>query len=237
LSKKRAPETVRKVHRVLSLVLAMAAKDGRFVRNVATAVNLPCVVESERQYLTHAEVARLARACARCGRVVVSRHRRLSERYRDDYRLIVLLLAYTRMRFGELAALRVDRLGFDRRAPVFRAAAFDAVATEIGRPALHPHELRHTALDQYGHLFGDRLDEVADRMAAAREATVAQVLPKAEITDLQQVRQPPGTPRKQVVRLVPPAGLPKDGNGQVVHGLTGRLMVEKSYSLLPTTSG
>jgi integrase len=63
---------------------------------------------------------------------------------------------------------------------------------------LHPHELRHTAaslaiaagadvkvvqkmlghksatmtLDQYGHLFDDRLDDVADRLDAAAEAFV-----------------------------------------------------------------
>ena len=71
---------------------------------------------------------------------------------------------------------------------IFRRAAFDRAASRIGMPDLHPHELRHTAaslaiasganvkvvqqmlghksatmtLDQYGHLFGDRLDEVAD---------------------------------------------------------------------------
>jgi integrase len=64
---------------------------------------------------------------------------------------------------------------------------------------LHPHELRHTAaslaiaagagvkvvqkmlghksatmtLDQYGHLFDDRLDDVADRLGAAADAHIA----------------------------------------------------------------
>ena len=82
-------------------------------------------------------------------------------------------------------------------------------------PGLHPHELRHTAaslaiasgadvkvvqtmlghasaamtLDQYGHLFGDRLDEVADAMAAARAAAVAHVLPKQILVDLDAVRR------------------------------------------------
>jgi len=272
LSKFRSPATVRKVHRVLSLVLLMAVKDGRLARNAATGVNLPRVVKSERQYLTHIEVERLAEACASCGQDVISKHRRLSERRREDYRLIVLFLAYTGVRFGEMAALRVGRLdllrrraiiaesvtlvrsqqvfgtpkGHERRevpippflmeelkvhvadkqpedivftgsrsggalrAPVFHSAAFSASAAAIGKPGLHPHELRHTAaslaiasgadvkvvqqmlghasaamtLDQYGHLFGDRLDEVADRMAAAREAAVARVLPEAEIADL-----------------------------------------------------
>ncbi len=268
LSTSRSPATVRKVHRVLSLVLTMAVKDGRLARNVATGVNLPRVVRAERLYLTHREVDLLAGACATGGREVVSKHRRLTERQRDDYRLIVLLLAYTGLRFGEMAALRVGRLDFVRRraviaesvtlvrsaqvfgtpkghqsrevplppfliaelrahvackgpdelvftgvrsgsalrAPVFHNSAFAAAAIAIGKPGLNPHELRHTAaslaiasgadvkvvqqmlghasaamtLDQYGHLFGDRLDEVADRMASAREAAVARALPDRE---------------------------------------------------------
>ena len=285
LSQSRSPATVRKIHRVLSLLLAMAIKDGRLARNVASGVNLPRVVTAERQYLTHDEVERLARACAYCGREIVSKHRRLTERHREDYRLIVLLLAYTGMRFGELAALRVHRLDFARRraviaesvtlvnseqvfgtpkghqrrevpippfliddlrahvegkapmelvfpgnrsgrplrAPVFRQSAFDTAAAMIGRPGLHPHELRHTAaslaiaagadvkvvqqmlghasaamtLDQYGHLFGDRLDDVADRMAAARRAAVAPVLPEAVNPDSKVSVLDPGTPRKR----------------------------------------
>ena len=38
LSKTRSPATVRKVHRVLSLILNMAVKDGRLARNVAIGV-------------------------------------------------------------------------------------------------------------------------------------------------------------------------------------------------------
>ncbi len=288
LSKSRSPATVRKVHRVLSLVLTMAVKDGRLARNVATGVNLPRVVKAERQYLTHAEVDDLAEACATFGQEIISKHRRLTERRRDDYRLIVRFLAYTGLRFGELAALRVGRLDFQRRraviaesvtlvrsefvfgtpkgherrevpiplflldelkehvagkepgdlvftgtrsggalrGPVFRDAAFDSAAALIGKPGLHPHELRHTAaslaiasgadvkvvqqmlghssaamtLDQYGHLFGDRLDEVADRMASAREAAVARVLPEAEIVDLELVRESNAGPVKRGLR-------------------------------------
>ncbi len=172
----------------------------------------------------------------------------------------MLFLAYTGVRFGEMAALRVRRIDFLRRramiaesvtlvgatqvwgtpkghekrevpiprflvdqlaehvrgkapddlvfagvrgggalrGPIFRHAAFDRAAEEIGIPGLHPHELRHTAaslaiaagadikvvqkmlghksatmtLDQYGHLFDDRLDDVADRLDAAADAFV-----------------------------------------------------------------
>ena len=82
------------------------------------------------------------------------------------------------------------------RTQIFRRAAFDRAAEVIGIPGLHPHELRHAAaslaiaagadvkvvqkmlghksavmtLDQYGHLFDDRLDDVADRLDLAAEA-------------------------------------------------------------------
>ncbi len=47
---------------MLSLVLDMAVKDGRLVRNVATGVNLPRAVKHEHRYLTHEQVDDLAEA-------------------------------------------------------------------------------------------------------------------------------------------------------------------------------
>jgi integrase len=235
-----APATVRKTFRVLSLILALAVKDGRLARNPAAGVNLPRVATPERRFLTHGQVQALADAAG-------------------EYRLVVLMLAYTGVRFGELAALRVKRIDLMRRRAlvaesvtevggvqqwgtpkgherrevpiprflvddlavhvagrhandlvfpgvragnalrvrVFRRAALDRAAAALGLEGLHPHELRHTAaslaiasganvkvvqqmlghksavmtLDLYGHLFGDQLDDVADRMdAAARTA-------------------------------------------------------------------
>ena len=84
------------------------------------------------------------------------------------------------------------------RYPVFQRGALNQACERIGIPRLTPHELRHTAaslaiasgadikvvqqmlghksatmtLDQYGHLFGDRLDVVADAMDAARTAAL-----------------------------------------------------------------
>jgi integrase len=235
-----APATVRKTFRVLSLVLALAVKDGRLARNPAAGVNLPRVTTAERRYLSHQQVQSLAELAG-------------------EYRLVVLTLAYTGVRFGELAALRVRRLDLMRRRAlvaesvtevggvqhwgtpkgherrevpiprflvddlaahvagrsaddlvfpgvrggnalrvrVFRRAALDCAAAGLGLEGLHPHELRHTAaslaiasganvkvvqqmlghksatmtLDLYGHLFGDQLDDVAERLdAGAREA-------------------------------------------------------------------
>lgn len=252
----QSPSSVRKIYRVLSMMLDMAVRDGRLPRNVAVKVNLPRPVKHERRYLTHTQVTRLARETGYPS--VPSKHASMDTRANDTYRLVVLFLAYTGVRFGEMAALKVGRLDLARgraviaesvtpvqgqgmvwgtpkshqrrevpiprfliadlarhiaghdpgdlvftgprhdtplRVSTFRTA-FGAAATTIGIPGLHPHELRHTAaslaiasgadvkvvqqmlghasatmtLDTYGHLFGDRLDEVARAMEAAREA-------------------------------------------------------------------
>ncbi len=108
LGRTAAPATVRKNFRVLSLILALAVKDGRLARNPADGVNLPRVTVAERRYLSHGQVLRLASDAG-------------------EYRLVVLMLAYTGLRFGELAALRVGRLDLMRR----RAVIAESV-TEVG---------------------------------------------------------------------------------------------------------
>lgn len=125
--------------RVLSLILAMAVKDGRLARNAAAGVSLPRVVREERQYLTHTEVERLAEACAASPGEPISKHRRFSERRHQEYRLIVPFLAYPGVRFGELAAPRVGRLDFRRR----RAIIAESVTLVGSPPGLwHSHEPR-----------------------------------------------------------------------------------------------
>jgi integrase len=239
-----APATVRKAHRVMSQLLAYAVADDRLAKNPAERLSLPRIRQAEKRFLTHQQVHDLADACG------------------DDYRLVVLFLAYTGLRWGEMAALRVHRLDFLRRraliaesvtpikgvmtfgptkgherrevplprflledlsrhvadrkrddlvfigqrgsvmrSQTFQRAALTRAATELRIPGFHPHELRHTAaslaiasgadvkvvqqmlghksavmtLDLYGHLFGDRLDVVADAMDAARTAALGDV--------------------------------------------------------------
>jgi integrase len=96
VSSTRAPATVHKVHRVLSLILTAAVNDGRLARNPAAEIDLPRVVAPEQEHLDHRQVAELADACG-------------------QHRLVVLFLAYTGCRFGEMAALRVGRLDLMRR--------------------------------------------------------------------------------------------------------------------------
>lgn len=116
----QSPASARKIHRVLSLVLALAVKDGRLHRNPAADINLPRPSRSEQRYLTHEQVALLAEACAR--RADPSRHGRPDELENPTARLIVLFLAYTGVRFGEMAALRVARLDLARRRATIAAS-------------------------------------------------------------------------------------------------------------------
>jgi hypothetical protein len=109
LTAHRSASTARKAHRVLSLMLSLAVRDGRLVKNPADGVGLPREAEKDRRYLTHDEVRELAAACADPPASVTKRR---AERGHEsaDYELAVLFLAYTGVRFGEMAALRVRRL-------------------------------------------------------------------------------------------------------------------------------
>lgn len=93
----RQPGTVRKIHRVVSQSLAYAVKSGRLARNPAEGCSLPRVHAPEKRYLTHAQVDALA---AEVG---------------PSWSLLVHFLAYTGLRWGEAAALRVGRLDLARR--------------------------------------------------------------------------------------------------------------------------
>lgn len=96
LSSSLAPSTVRQTFLVLSGVMKFGVKDGRINRNPCDDIQLPRIVKSERGYLTHDQVSRLAEAVGEHGDVV-------------------LFLAYTGLRWGEMAAIRVDRLDMLRR--------------------------------------------------------------------------------------------------------------------------
>ena len=147
LASKQSPaQRVRKAHRVLSLILAHAVNDGRLARNPARAVNLPRVVRAERHYLTHLQVAWLADACATPPDV--SKHRRLDERENPSARLIVFFLAYTGVRWGELAALKVGRLDLRRRRALI-AESVTEVASELVWGTPKGHARREVSLPEF----------------------------------------------------------------------------------------
>ena len=91
LSDQLSPASVRYVHRIFSLLMELAVRDGRLSRNPAVGVPLPRIGRREPRFLSPSEVARLVDAAAESG-------------------LSLRVLALTGLRFGELAALRVGRI-------------------------------------------------------------------------------------------------------------------------------
>src|SRR5665811_670680 len=102
------PGSVRQTHRVFSLILDTAVADGRIARNPAAGAKLPRRVRNEPVFLTAQQVAELASAS-------------------KPQDLPVLTLAFTGLRFGELAGLKVRR--FD---PVRRRLTVSESVTEVG---------------------------------------------------------------------------------------------------------
>ena len=91
-----AGPTVRHVFAVLQGVLGAAALDGRIARNPASGIKLPRERQRTKRFLTHDEVSLLADACG-------------------DDAVIIRVLAFCGLRFGELAALRVRNVDTLRR--------------------------------------------------------------------------------------------------------------------------
>lgn len=96
LTKTLAASTVRQIYLVLAGLAKYAVRDGRLSRNPCEGVQLPRVVKKHRGYLSHAQVRQLADGC-------------------EEYGDVVLFLAYTGLRWGEMAALKVGRLDMLRR--------------------------------------------------------------------------------------------------------------------------
>ena len=112
---------------------------GRLVRNPASGVNLPRVVVGERRYLSHEQVHALATECG-------------------PYRLIVLFLAYTGVRFGELAALRFGKLHLLRRRATISEAVTE-VNGALGWGTPKGHERRDVPIPRF------LVDELAEKVA------------------------------------------------------------------------
>jgi integrase len=92
-----SPSTIRRAYTLFNMALELAVEEGRISRSPCRRISLPRIVHEERRFLSAGEVAALAEAI----------HPR--------YRVLVLTGAYTGLRPGELAALRVGRLDLVRR--------------------------------------------------------------------------------------------------------------------------
>lgn len=110
LSMTLAPSTVRQIYLVLAGLMKYAIRDGRMTRNPTEGVRLPRVRKKGRGYLSHSQVRDLAEGCG-------------------EYADVVLFLAYTGLRWGEMAALKVGRLDMLRR----RLEVAEAVSAPRGQ--------------------------------------------------------------------------------------------------------
>lgn len=88
--------TIRQCYLIAKGVFDSATDAGVIARTPARKVTLPRLPDHEMRFLTRDEVDELAAAAS-------------------DYRAVVLTAAYTGARFGELAALSIDRLDLLRR--------------------------------------------------------------------------------------------------------------------------
>jgi integrase len=115
LSRTQSPWSVRKIVNTLSGALQMAVDDGRIIANPAARLKLPKVTKTQKRYLSHEEVHALAAAVEGRG---------------QGYGLLVLVLAYCGLRWGELAGLTVEDV-------------------DVARGRL---EIRHTMIEVNGYL-------------------------------------------------------------------------------------
>lgn len=164
LSVRHSASTARKAHRVLSLMLKWAVADGRIARNPADGIGLPRERAAERIYLSHQQVAALARACGTPTGITATRRDRRPHPS-ADYELAVLFLAYTGVRFGELAALRIRRVDLDSRT-VLIADSVTSVNGVLKWGTPKGHEARRVSLPRFlterlaTHLDGRDRDEL-----------------------------------------------------------------------------
>ncbi len=111
---------VKRTHYVLSGILADAVRDRLIVVNPAAGIKLPRTTRKRPVYLTHEQVNTLARGAG------------------NKYEGLVLTLAYTGLRWGEVVGLRVRDLDMLRkRATISENAVQSGKQIYIGTPKAH----------------------------------------------------------------------------------------------------
>lgn len=120
---------VQRSHQVLSAILADAVQDRMIGSNPAAGAKLPRKPRKQKVYLTHSQVAALADASG-------------------PHRTLVLLLAYTGLRWGEATGLRVQHLDMLRkRASVVENAVW--VGSEVFVGTTKSHKSRSVPLTDF----------------------------------------------------------------------------------------
>lgn len=119
MSAEKGATVVRRAHGVLSSVLEAAVRDRRIATNPARGVSLPRRAPRRREYLSMGRVELLARHAGAHG-------------------ALVMLLAYTGLRWGEATALRVRDVDvLRRRVHVVENAVRIGSVVHVGTPKSH----------------------------------------------------------------------------------------------------
>lgn len=136
--------SIRQAARLMSAILEHAVRTGRIHSNPAHGLSLPRPRKRDHVFLTHDQLARLG-ASAGTGR------------------LLVLVLGYTGLRWGEATALRVCDVDLNRRRIDVRRAYSDVGGTLVlGTPKSHHARVaplpRFLAAELAGHVQGKKPD-------------------------------------------------------------------------------
>ncbi|GAA0443659.1 tyrosine-type recombinase/integrase [Streptomyces olivaceiscleroticus] len=127
--RKLGARSVRKAYVVLSRVLAFAVSSRRLAFNPAAGVPLPKAAPADHVYLDDVQVDSLANAAG-------------------AYRVFILMLAYTGLRWGEASALKVGRVDLDAgRANIVEAYVEDNGKLYLDTPK--NHERRSVPLPRF----------------------------------------------------------------------------------------
>ncbi|RFU22753.1 tyrosine-type recombinase/integrase [Geodermatophilus marinus] len=150
-----SPSTTRQAYQLLTSMLDQAVKGRRLAMNPAAGVELPRLPRKSRRYLSHEEVGRLADACREDG-------------------IIVLMLAYTGIRWGELAAIRVRCV-----APGVRRIHIEEAMTEVDGKAVFGSPKTHA--DRWVAIPGFLRDDISAVMAGKSPDDLLFTSPKGEV--------------------------------------------------------
>jgi integrase len=138
------------VDHVRDPVLALSPfRDGQALKSSAGTILADCGADAARVGEQLASMLEMGAHELGARPSDVSKHCRLDERENQTYRLVVLFLAYTGVRFGEMAALRVSRLDLTRR----RATIAESVTVVQGQGLVwgtpKSHERRQVPIPRF----------------------------------------------------------------------------------------
>lgn len=138
-----SPSRIRQAHQCLAAILEQAVDDRLISQNPARRVELPRQTQPEHRYLTAEQVERLAEAMPSA-----------------QYSTMVYVLAYGGLRWGELAALRRDRVDVLRR-QIHVAEALAELAGRLEFGSTKTHRSRTAYLPRFvAEMVGQHLNDV-----------------------------------------------------------------------------